>query len=91
MSSQGLGVRVNSMDNHIGDGDSSPKKVGQMGPSEENKGGIEIRGWKSGDLLGICAIWCKCFPFGHLVTRVMGLRVEGIWGEEVSSRRQANI
>ena len=28
-------------------------------------------------------IWCKGFPFWYLVTGVSGLRLEGIWGEDI--------
>ena len=52
---------------------------------------IERREWTAGYLSKTYVIWCKEFPFWHLVTGVIGLRVEGIWGEDKIWRRQAHI
>ena len=51
---------------------------------------MERREWTSGELSGTCVIWCKGFPFWHLVKGVSLIKVEGIWGEYRRWRRQAH-
>ena len=60
-----------------------------MVPYDGRKRRIYRREWTLGELLGTWFISYEGFPFWHLVTGVMELRVEGIWGEEGRLRRQA--
>ena len=47
--------------------------------------------WTKGGTNGTCVIWSKVFPFWHLLTGVVGLKLSGIWGEGGMWRCQVNI
>ena len=82
---------MGSSENKNNDGDSSPENIVHMRSAEGRREGIDRRLWTSGELLGTCAIWYEGFQLWHLITGVMGLRVEGICGEDRRWRTQDHI
>ena len=85
---KGLDVRVKSQrDERVSkyncnnDGEFSPEQIDRAciikGIKEVTTERIE---WTSGDISVTCVVWCKGFPFYHLVTCVSGIRVVVIWG-----------
>ena len=91
MMAQGVRVKVTSVKNKNNDGGFSPENIGQISSTEGIQEGIERRVWALGELLGNCVIWCEGLPLWNLVTGVMGLMLEVIWGKEKRWRRQAQI